>query len=218
MDAGLGIGAGSNIVGGLMQSIAAGMANRAMSKQFQRELERQQAHRNQAFGTFETATPFRGVETAGQQIQQGAANREQAYHDISQAPLSIGGAQPTGRDQARYDLQGKSRANLGGYSDWALNQMISNIRTQDELNKITNFAAGDASVFPYRMYEAQHKGDELAFWGSLISSIGGGAGSFLNSGGQGGGPPFGSIYQGAGGNPYMSVPNQEGGGYSYPIY
>ena len=172
-----------------MQSIAASQANKAMSTALQREMERQQGYRNQAFGTFQTGVQPRGVETAREQIGQGAENRQNFYQHVGQAPLAVN-APTLPRAQEYYGLTGQNRARLGGYSDWAINQMISNIRTQDELNRLSNFAQGTAQVFPYRMYDAQHSADELAFWGSLIASLGGGAGSFL--GGSGGSqPPLG---------------------------
>lgn len=184
MDAGLGIGAGANVVGGLMQSIAASQANKAMADEFTRELQRQQRYRNQAFGTFESALPQMGVETAREQIGQGAEKRQNFFQDVGQTQFGPT-ENRTKRDRLEYQQSSQARANLGGYSDWALNQMISKIRTQDELNRLSSFAGGTAQVFPYRMQEAQHSWDELAFWGKLIASIGGGAGSFIPNG-QGG--------------------------------
>jgi len=209
----MGIGMGANLAGGLMQSVAATMAKHAQEQEFQREIQRQQKYRNEAFNTFQPAVQQRGVETARTEIGQGAQNREANYQQIGQTKFGVGGG-PSERDKALYGLLGKGRANLGGYSDWALNRMIANIRTQDELNRISNFAGGTAGVFPYRMEQAGHEGDQLAFWGSLIASLGGGAGSFIPQGNQG--PAFGSIYPGANNRFYQSVPNDEGGGSSQP--
>lgn len=209
------IGAGANVLGGLMQSVAATMANKAQSDEFAREIQRQQRYRNEAFGTFQPSLITRGVETARDQIGEGSQKRQDFYGKVGETKLGIGGG-PNERDKQLYGLLGKGRADLGGYSDWALNQMVSNIRTQDELNRISNFAGGTAQVFPYKMEEAGHAGDELAFWGSLIASLGGGAGSFVKSGAQAG-PAWSSQYPGAGGQPYESRYNPyTGGGYSAP--
>ena len=174
---------GANVVGGLMQSVAATMAKHAQEAEFAREIQRQQRYRNEAFNTFQPHVQTLGVETARPEIAQGAQNRESAYGKIGETKFGTQGG-PSARDKAQYGLLGQQRAQLGGYSDWALNRMIANIRTQDELNRISNFAGGTAQVFPYKMEEAGHKGDELAFWGSLIASLGSGAGSFLPSGGS----------------------------------
>lgn len=174
MDASFGIGAGANLVGGTMQMIAASIAAQKMREQFLNEMQRQGAYRNQAFGALEGVLPQRGVEAARTSIAEGAANRRNFYGQVGAAPLAIGGG-PSTRDRAAYSLAGANRAQLGGYSDWALDQMIKQIRLQDELNKVSNFAGGMAGVFPYLMYDAQHSQDKLAAAGNLISSIGGGA-------------------------------------------
>ncbi|SRR6266496_1502759 len=175
MGAGLGIGAGASVVGGIMQSIAASQAAKAMAQAFRNEIAAQEKYRGQAYaGTFEPTLQQRGVETAREQIGQGAQKRQDVYQSVGQVPFGVPSKLgPTNRTQASYSLLGKNRAQLGGYSDWALNQMISNIRAQDQLNKISNFASGTAQVFPYKMFEAQHSADELAAWGNLISSVGG---------------------------------------------
>ena len=160
-----------------MQAIAASKAAKEMARAFKRELERQRGYTNQAYDVFQPATARRGVETAREEIGKGRAKREAFYQKTASSPLGIGGG-PSDRDKAAYALAGANRGQLGGYSDWALDRMIDNIRTQDELNKITNFATGTAQVFPYRLYDAQHSQDELAFWGNLISSIGGSAANY----------------------------------------
>lgn len=174
MDAGLGIGSAANLVGGIMQSIAAAKAREAMGKAFDKEIQLQQGYRNKAFNEFQPGTEQRGVEVAREQIQQGS-QRRQNFYNANNNPLSVGASNATSRDKAAFQMSGQLRGQLGGYSDWGLHQFINNLKTQNAINKISNFAGGDASVFPYKMYDAQHSMDELAAWGNLISSIGGGA-------------------------------------------
>ncbi len=173
---GAAIGAGAGVAGGVMQMIASRLANEEMAQQFQKELLQQQAFRNQGFGNVEQLLPQMGVEQARQDIAHGAQNREQFYAKNS-GPMAaqVGGDQ---RDRASGVLAGKSRAQLGGYSDWALTKAIKMIRTQDQLNRLASFAQGSAQVFPYKMQDAQHSQDPLAGIGSLLSSIGGSAGGF----------------------------------------
>jgi len=180
----MGIGAGASVAGGTMQAIAASQAAKAMKHAFERQLQEQGKYRTQAVGEFNQALPLRGVEEARNEIAQGSQNRQNFYGKFASTPLSLGSG-PSARDNAAYNLAGTARGNLGGYSDWALQQMIHNIRTQDALNKISNFAQGSAGVFPYKMYDAQHSADELAFWGNLVSSVGGSAGSWSSLFGQG---------------------------------
>lgn len=170
-------GMAASAAGGAIQSIAAQMAREKMANTFQNEIQRQQRYRNQAFGDLQTALPKQGVEQARQDLTEGADRRNQAYADIGQTQLGLG-AQPDAREQVLAGLLGNNRAQLGAYSDWALANAVRQIRLQDKLNKISNFSAGDAQVFPARMQDAQHSYDQLAFWGQMLSSLGGAAGSF----------------------------------------
>lgn len=175
MDASLGIGAGANVVGGAIQAFAAAQARKAMAHAYRTEMQRQEGFRNKAFGVFQPALVSRGVEQARTDIAQGAQHREQNYEQAAAPSFSAAGPSASARDMANYDLTGHLRAQLGGYSDWALENMIRGIRSQDELNKISNFAGGVAQVYPYRAYDAQHSQDSLAALGNMISSIGGSA-------------------------------------------
>lgn len=163
--------------GGAMQGIAARLAQAKMASTFQNELYRQERYRNQAFDNVQQALPKQGVEQARTDLAEGADRRNQAYSEIGQTLLGLN-AQPEAREQILAGLLGNNRAQLGAYSDWALANAVRQIRLQDKLNKISNFSAGDAQVFPARMQDAQHSYDQLAFWGQMLSSIGGAAGSF----------------------------------------
>lgn len=198
MDAAFGIGAGANVVGGIMQSIAASQAKRNMEQEFAREMQRQARLRNEAFGIVQPGFAARGVEQARMDIEEGSKKRQEFYNKVAQTPFAIQQPQAqTPRTVAGFRMAGQNRAQLGGYSDWQLEQMIRSIRLQDELNRVSNFAGGWKQVFPYRMYDAQHSADELAFWGNLISSIGGTA--------QG----WGSLFGGAPQAQYAASPQQD---------
>ena len=165
---------GAQLVGGIMQMIAAKRAQGEMGDALEREMRAQQDFRNQALGTFQPHLKTRGVETARTQIAEGSQKRQQEYGRIGQTQFGIGDKQG-GRGQAQMQMRGQARGQLGGYSDWQLQQMIANIRAQDELNRISNFAGGQAQIFPYKMQDAQHSSDDLAAMGGLIASLGGGA-------------------------------------------
>lgn len=170
-----GAGAGAGIVGGFMQSVASTMESQAMFQAFQAELARQHGYDSQAYGAFLGSLPGQSAETAQQQIGAGQEQREKDYSQLQSMPLVAGGPSMSSTDAAALNLSDASRAKVGGYGDWKVNQTINNIKTQDQLNKISNFAGGTASVFPYKMYAAQHSQDELDMWGKAISSIGGGS-------------------------------------------
>lgn len=172
----------ASAAGGLMQNVAGNLAQDKMNRVFQREVDNQNRYRNESFGRWQQNAPMLGVEQAATDLQQGQDRRKEAYDLVDQSPLGIG-EQQTGRGQIQFDLSGDNRAKLGAYSDWRLNGAIRQIRLQDELNRISNFSAGDASVLPGLMSDAQHSQDELAMWGKIIGSLGGAAGSFGAFGG-----------------------------------
>jgi len=182
----MGYGAALAAVGGALQTVAAEQAQEAMNRQFANMLARQQRYAQQSFGTLEGALPGMGVEAARDQMAQGQAQREKLYGELMNSPTSATGPTSSARDTAFGKSSGEVRAKLGSYSDWELMQHINNIKTQNELNKISNFSQGWSSLLPLQLNQAQHSQDELAFFGSLLSSVGGGAASFgsLYGGGQ----------------------------------
>lgn len=205
MSVGAGIGAGTAIVGGELQGWAALLDKWAMQKAYQAEAHKQNEYAAQAgdvlYGTPARATQVGGTgnlidlsktpgsiaqaspASAQAMMQQGAGARRQAYSDIGKVPLGSGFSpmsnfNPSASD-AYLGLVGDARAKLGGYSDWAVQQAINNLRNQQRLNQITSFAGGQAkNVFPLQMYAAQHDQDALAAIGQAISSVGGAAGNF----------------------------------------
>ena len=82
------------------------------------------------------------------------------------------------RVNAAAQLFGGQRAALGSYGDWLQKQYLRNQDTQRQLNQVSSFAGGAASIFPLQMYKAQHSMDDLAAVGQAISSLGGAATSF----------------------------------------
>ncbi len=185
---------GASVVGGGLQAIAASQEQQAMMHAFQDEINRQQGFTRQAWGSFRPSLDQMSEETAQKQLSQGAQEREAGYGSINKTPLRLGSSGFDPRDLLNLQMQGQSRAKVGAYSDWQLNQAIDRIRNRQALDKISSFARGEAGVFPYRMNQAQHSADELDFWGKTISSIGGG------SPWQGGGsPPMGGVMAGGGG-------------------
>lgn len=177
--AGYGMIAGA--AGGFMQAIAARLAQMKMDQVYQQELDRQAKLRNQAYSIWGPATEYRGVENYNRQLAEGAANREMNYQQIESRPLSFQNTYKQGAnavDQAAYNMMGQRRAALGAYNDAQLMQQINAIRTQNELNKISNFSQGWARVFPLNMYDAQHSQDALQAIGGIVGSLGGAGANF----------------------------------------
>lgn len=205
-----GYGAALQAVGGVLQAVAAQQAGEKMRQEFLNELARQQHLGQQSYETWQTGTRGRGVEDARSQMAQGKAQRENLYSELDSASMDAGGSKADSRDKQHMKSSGSARAQLGSYSDWELMQHINNIRTQNEMNKLSNFSQGWERVFPFRMDDASHSQDELKLTGSLLSSVGGGAGDFSN------------IYSGEGGTKNVTMyapknPPGVSGGYDYNV-
>lgn len=206
---GMGYGAIANFAGNIMQSIAASQEAKAMAKEFGKELKRQRGYQTEALGLFNPALGKQGVEQAKLDMSAAQAGRQQDYAQTQNIPVSVGGAYaPTARDQASAQMTGGLRATNASYGDWMRMQKIRQDRLQEGLNRVSNFSQGTQQVYPYRLYDAQHSMDELAFWGQLISSLGGGSMNLATSFQGSEGMPHGGLGGGIGGGGFAaSVPS-----------
>lgn len=184
MSAGSGVGAGAAIVGTELQGWAALLDKWAMQDAYQKQAQLQGQYRQQATQAFNTGLAGMGSDQAAKDLSVGAQNRQSQYAQANATPLSVQGSPLSGllnaRVQAAAQLSGGQRATLGSYGDWLQNQYMRNQNTNRQLNQISNFAGGSASVFPLQMYAAQHSMDDLAAVGQAISSLGGAAGNYMN--------------------------------------
>lgn len=181
------VGMATSMVGGIMQSIAASMENSAMQHAFNQEMRQQLGFSGQEFGQWVGDLPSQGSEAAGRAIDSGAQKAQGMYGQVNNMPLLAGGgggsASPyASTDNAALQQAGSARARIGGLSDWQLGRAIDDLKTKDAINRINFRSQGQAQLFPYKMYNAQHSQDELDFWGKTISSIGNsGAGAALST-------------------------------------
>ena len=156
------------------------------------ELLRQKGYQNEADTEFQDSLSKSTAPGAQEAIDSGAENRLAAYSNLRNATAGLtetpGRNQPIGTSaggaSARADanqratnaawsnLQGAARANLGGYSDWGLQDNIKNRRANQNLAITAGKARSSASVLPMEISDAQHAGDSLNAWGQLASALG----------------------------------------------
>jgi len=217
-----GYGAATSIIGGELQGWAALLDKWKMEQEFDSELKRQNAFKQEALNRFGQRIPTAGSDQAYADLSSGAADRNARYAAVQQVPMGIASkGQPQGnpqRDAATASLLGQQRAALGAYSDWGLKQAIQNIQTQRALNQIEDRAKGQAGVFPYRMYDAQHSHDVMAEVGQAISSLGGGSSDYSKFAGgdpSGGGMGYSPAAYSAYGQAYGIDPGQAQVGGNY---
>jgi len=181
MSAGMAVGAGTNIIGGAIKAAAAAMAQQKAFEEFQAEQARQTGYANEAGGQWRTSLQGATADTARQQMEAGRQQRLMNFANVAQVQLQPGGSHAmTMQDNAKLGAMSKSRARLGSYSDWALEQTLRDIKTQQELNRITSFAGGTAGVFPYKEDAALHAYDWLALIGNSIQQVGGAGGDTMD--------------------------------------
>lgn len=177
-------GMAAQAVGSAIQTYAAQKAADKMEDTYRKALTAQRGYRAQGGKVLGGRIDETTAPVAEQQIGEGAANRESLYAREGATPMGFVGA-PTNsqmRDVAAGQLASKQRAQLGGYSDWALRQSISAVQAQDKLNQISSFAGGSAATVPYQMYDAQHAYDKLAMAGAILYAAGSGAAGSFNAG------------------------------------
>jgi hypothetical protein len=195
--------AGANVIGSQLQGWASLLDKWAMADAYSAELARQAGYQKQASQVFNNQLGFAGAPAAQQQLNAAYGSRLGGYNDINQVPLGFDlpyqQSGSTARDTAANQMSASQRANLNKYGDWLFGQKLANMATGRSLDQITNFAGGTASVFPYRMYDAQHSMDYLAEIGASISGASSGA---AGAKAAFGGPP----------------PTSTGGGYGQGTY
>ena len=166
-----------------MQGWANVLARQDMGRAFRNELNTQRGYGTQAQDIVNQSIAQSNPGAMQGGMQGAVNNRLAAYNAIGQIPLGLGPNKQSQYNPAVADaytkMLGGLRAKNLSYSDWALQQAIANLNTQRQLDRISNFAGGQANnVYPLQMYKAQHGWDDLAMAGQAISSIGGAAANY----------------------------------------
>lgn len=178
-----------------MQSAGAAKAQRAMEDRTQAELDRQARIQKQAEEEYTKSLAQSQGDVAVQQVQQGSQEREQLYNQLQAVPQDTQAQQITQnpmeklRDAAQMQVSNKTRAKLGGYETWVLDQAIKNARASQNLGIFTQQAGRSANVLPLEIQAASHAGDNLSGLGTVVSGLGslfGGAGGVIGSLGSAG--------------------------------
>lgn len=110
-------------------------------------------------------------------ISMGAQNAAELYRRLQALPVS-GEPSPvtdqivqTGLNE-RVNRANLAQAGLQGYNEQAFQQWLRNQNVGNQLNVLTNFSRGSAATTPYRIQNAQQRGQDLAAIGSLLSTAG----------------------------------------------
>ncbi len=161
-----------------------------MNERATQEMQRQKGFQKQATGEFEKSLGQSGVERAKADTSKGSQILQDQYAKTASLPTgaeSASASLPTSQvSEERAGAQNQaarvSQANLGGISEWDINQWIKNLRAQQQLGHIANFARGSANVMPWEIQAASNSragehalGTGLGLAGSLLGLYGAGA-------------------------------------------
>jgi hypothetical protein len=152
-------------------------AKSAMNQMTMAELLRQRGIQDKASSAFAESLSQSGKDTADSQIQQGQEQRESGYNAAQAVPLSAGSAPLVGgnsavlnlQDQAQLSQSNRSRAKMGSYDKWQLDQMVKNVRAGQQQGMLGQQAQRSQAILPMELQDASHKGDA---WNNASSILG----------------------------------------------
>lgn len=163
-------------VGAGLQAAGAAKARNAMNDRTSAELNRQRKFRQEGkerfAGSLQQSTPERakGLLQEGEQMSLARSKQTQSVPLTIEQPEQ--GSTTQVRDRAEMNRGNRARAAVSAQPWWTLNQAIKDIRANQELGTINNFAQGSQAQLPLEIQDASHKGDTLAGIGSLVSMLG----------------------------------------------
>ena len=166
-------GMGINALGGVISTIASALAAVNANKALKSGLNAQQQYARQAMGSLNQSLPGWSAETARGQIAEGSAKRQEAYGAANRTQSSVSKApKADARDAAAGQMAGQRMANLSGYSDWQIAQMLNKIKAQEQINRISNLAVGTGNLLPAQVENAGHSMDWMGALGQGTSAVG----------------------------------------------
>lgn len=173
------VGAATNVIGGILQAVAAKEAQKRMYQTYLSQLTKQRGFQGQMFGDFSSQAPgIYSVEAANNTLGQGGQDRQLRYQQIQDNPALVGAALPTQQAQTANNMASNRSATYAAYGDLAPTQSIRESKLGDLLKRTGFRSQGAAQVFPLQMQHSQHSMDWLTLLGQMISSIGGAAGNY----------------------------------------
>lgn len=162
------------------QMVGQSKAKQAMNDATAAERIRQQGIQGRAAAEFDTSLQGSGRDVADKQIASGEQERLSGYQGAQAVPLTSAGGLLVGgqsaalnlQDQAQLSSSNRSRAKLGSYDKWQLDQAIKNIRSAQQQGLYGQEASRSAALLPLELQDASHKGDSWQGVGMGLSALG----------------------------------------------
>ena len=176
------IGLAVSAAGTGMQIAASKKEQSAMESKAQEELSRQQRYQKEAGGEFQKSLAESGEPQYQKQAAQGSQKLSDAYTNVKNIPLTLPAATASSPSaqivedrgtQALNKTSDAARAQLGGVNEFQIQQMIKNLRAQQQLGVIATNARMSQGVEPLELQAAGRSAEGLRGVGSLASTLGG---------------------------------------------
>lgn len=153
----------------------------AQNKAISAEMLRQQNYSKQAGSVFDSSLAQSGRTAADSEIAQGVQQASGNYAKYGAVPLGVAAPNiaPQGDKNVvnavagnQNKLASQANANMQGYSEWDLQQMIKNMRTNQNLSVISGESKNSESLLPGDLAGASNAGAGLAGLGSIVGGLG----------------------------------------------
>lgn len=168
-------------VGGTAASVAGQeKAKRAMNNATNLELMRQRGIQDKSSAEFAQSLAQSLQPVANKQMQEGETEKLQGYEQAQAVPINVGNQQLVGgqnaalnlQDNAQRSLSNRSRAKLGSYEKWQLDQAIKNLRSAQQQSLFNQEAQRSQAVHSLELQDASHRGDSLKALGTGLGAVG----------------------------------------------
>ena len=140
------------------------------------EMARNQGFQQKAQGVFNNSLQQSIPQAANQQIGQGQQQLAGLIQNAQQVPLSSSipsfGNVNTMAEGAKTAMSNKAASDLGGYSNYTLQQRLKDQQAGSQLGVIGNEAQGWANVLPAQLQQAQGSEQGLQALGQLLGAGG----------------------------------------------
>lgn len=174
-----------------LQMHAASEEKNAQEKAVQDEMLRQSQYQRKATQEYQNSVMKGTPEQVKRNMVSDTATREAELNKATNASLGGSSALPTSTEtqKAGQVQQGQesaaARAKMGAYSDYDLEQWIKNLRSQQRIGMLGDFAGHSQNILPFALQDAARSHATERMGGQLLGALGSLAGAGSAAGGVG---------------------------------
>jgi hypothetical protein len=158
------------------QAYAGSKETSAMNDAVSQEMARNQQYQQQGQNVFQQSLAKSTPQAAQQQIGQGQQQLAGLIQNAQAVPLSLSMPSSIGvndqTQQAKTNMSNTAASNLGGYSNFGLQQNLKDMQAGSQLGVINQNARGWANILPAQIQQASQSQQGLMSLGQLLGMAG----------------------------------------------